>query len=279
MSEANELLNSLSDAEYTSYSDAAPVDDYLNINAEGRITNIPGTEILLGVETDQDVERKYFKCPRVVGDNIDLSTLSIRINYENAGGERDKYPVGDVVIDGDYITFSWLLSEKVLRYKGAVKFTVVAVKVLEDGTVKNAWNTTLASGKVLEGLTVEDLDYVEEEQARDVLAQLLLLLDDKGQESIVRIETHADEQITLISFKASEVMYSIPQDYQTLVNDVVKIKDLIESGDIGGGGGTINPEDLIDYAKKEYVDERVGDIESALDSIIVIQEALIGGDE
>lgn len=220
MSEASELLAGLSASEYASYSDIAPVDDYLNINAEGRITNVPGTEILLGVETDQDVERKYFKCPRIVGDNIDLSTLSLRIHYQNAGGEKDKYPVGDVKIEGEYITFSWLLSEKVLRYQGDVQFTVVAVKALADGTVKNAWNTTLAKGKVLEGLPVDDLDYVEEEQARDVLAQLLVMLDDKTQEGIIRIETHADEQINLISFRASEVLDSIPQEYQDTIDAV-----------------------------------------------------------
>jgi hypothetical protein len=46
----------------------------------------------------------------------------------------------------------------------------------------------------------------------------------------------------------------------------------------GGGGGSINPEDLAPYAKKKDVEAAIGDIETALDEIIALQEALIGGD-
>ena len=30
-------------------------------------------EKILGVKTDKDAVRRYFKCPKIVGDNIDLS--------------------------------------------------------------------------------------------------------------------------------------------------------------------------------------------------------------
>lgn len=181
MSQAENLLNSLTE-EQTSQS-ASPINDLLLIDAEGRITNVPNTEIILGVETDRDVERKYFKCPRIVGDNIDLTTLQLRINYQNAEGNKDKYIVEDVLAVGEYITFSWLLSAKVLASKGTVLFAVQAVSVEYDGTVKNRWNTTLASGNVLETLIVDDLYDYEEEEARDVLAQLLQIADDNNNET------------------------------------------------------------------------------------------------
>ena len=138
MSQAENLLNSL--AEEQTEQSASPINDVLLIDAEGRITNVPKTEIILGVETDQDVERKYFKCPRIVGDNIDLTTLQLRINFQNANGDKDKYIVDDVTIDGDYITFSWLLSAKVLSSKGTVLFAVQAVSVEDDATVKKLNN-------------------------------------------------------------------------------------------------------------------------------------------
>lgn len=176
MSQAENLLNSLTEEQGTS--SALPINDILLIDAEGRITNVPNTEIILGVETDQDVERKYFKCPRIVGDNIDLTTLQLRINFQNANGDKDKYIVDDVTIDGDYINFTWLLSAKVLASKGTVVFAIQAVSVEDDGTVKNRWNTTLASSNVLETLIVDDLYDYEEEEARDVLTQLLQILEE-----------------------------------------------------------------------------------------------------
>lgn len=42
-----------------------------------------------------------------------------------------------------------------------------------------------------------------------------------------------------------------------------------------GGGGSV---DLTEYAKTAYVDEKIGDIETALDGIIAKQNELIGGD-
>ena len=42
-----------------------------------------------------------------------------------------------------------------------------------------------------------------------------------------------------------------------------------------GGGGSV---DLSEYAKTSYVDEKIGDIETALDGIIAKQNELIGGD-
>ena len=42
-----------------------------------------------------------------------------------------------------------------------------------------------------------------------------------------------------------------------------------------GGGGSV---DLTGYATEEYVDDKIGDIETALDEIIALQERYIGGD-
>ena len=220
MSEANDLLNSLSETEYASYSKVTPINDVLLIDAETRTINVPSTEILFGVETDKDVERKYFKCSRIVGDNVDLSTLSLRVHYQNANGEKDKYIVEDVKVVGDYITFSWLLRAKVLRYKGVIQFTVVAVSVNQDGTLNKEWNTTLASGNALEGLEVEDLDYAEEEQARDVLAQLLQLLETRTDESVAKVQNEASTQMKNIEDKGAEVLATIPQEYQDTVDEL-----------------------------------------------------------
>jgi hypothetical protein len=45
--------------------------------------------------------------------------------------------------------------------------------------------------------------------------------------------------------------------------------------DQSGGGGSV---DLTGYATEEYVDEKIGDIETALDGIVLMQNELIGGE-
>ena len=42
------------------------------IDPETRTITVPPEYQLLGVESDEKVERLYFQCPKIVGDNVDL---------------------------------------------------------------------------------------------------------------------------------------------------------------------------------------------------------------
>ena len=148
-------------------SGAEPVNDIFLINPETRTITVPETEKIFGVLHDGNTERKHFRCPKVVGDNIDLSTMHLYINYQNANGQKYPYLVEDIRTDGDYITFSWLIGPDVVAYKGQIKFIVCAKK--GDGTIPE-WNTTLAEGTVLEGLEATD-EVVERNP--DIITQLL----------------------------------------------------------------------------------------------------------
>lgn len=151
-------------------SEAEPVNDIFTVNPESRTITVPDTEKIFGVFSDGNTERKHFRCPKIVGDNIDLSTMHLYVNYQNANGQKYPYLVEDVQTDGDYITFSWLIGPDVVAYKGQVKFIVCAKG---DGTIPE-WNTTLAEGTVLEGLEATD-----EVVARnpDIIEQILTRLD------------------------------------------------------------------------------------------------------
>lgn len=148
-----------------------PVNDIFLINPENRTISVPASEKIFGVSHDGNTERKHFRCPKVVGDNIDLSTMHLYINYQNANGQKYPYLVEDIRTDGDYITFSWLIGPDVVTYKGQIKFIVCAKK--GDGTIPE-WNTTIAEGTVLEGLEATD-----EVVARnpDIIEQILTRLD------------------------------------------------------------------------------------------------------
>lgn len=150
-------------------SGAEPVNDIFLINPENRTISVPASEKIFGVSHDGNTERKHFRCPKIVGDNIDLSTMHLYINYQNANGQKYPYLVEDVQTDGDYITFSWLIGQDVVAYKGQIKYIVCA----KNGATAE-WNTTLAEGTVLEGLEATD-EVVERNP--DIIEQILTRLD------------------------------------------------------------------------------------------------------
>lgn len=146
-----------------------PVNDIFEIAPETRVITVPASEKLFGVANDGNSERKHFRCPKIVGDNIDLSTMHLYINYQNANGQKYPYLVEDIRTDGDYITFSWLIGPDVVEYKGQIKYIVCA----KNGATAE-WNTTLAEGTVLEGLEAAE-EIVEKNP--DIIEQILARLD------------------------------------------------------------------------------------------------------
>lgn len=137
-----------------------PVNEVLIINPETRTINVPDSEKLFGARQDMGVERKYFKCPRIVGDNIDLSQHRIFVNYVpskqdgtyNLEDDVQGYWCKDLAVDGDFITFSWEISGNVTRSAGYIAFAVYAKTIDENGNLKTKWHTTIAIGNVLETL-------------------------------------------------------------------------------------------------------------------------------
>lgn len=116
------------------------------IDAQSRTITVPEQYKLFGVENDKRVERVYFQCPKIVGDNQDLSQgYQLFINYQNANGDPDAYHIDDMSVEEDNITFSWLLEENVTKYKGSIKFAFGAIKPGDEilDPDKNRWNTTI----------------------------------------------------------------------------------------------------------------------------------------
>lgn len=149
-------------------------DDVLVVDGASQTIYVPESQKFFGSENDNKVNRKYFKCPKIVGDNKDLSKMKLFINFQNANGEKDTYFVDDVKVSGDNITFSWLLWRKVILYKGTVNFILCAKGTGETSDDVPEWNTTLAQGEVQEGL--EAVEQIQEEN-EELIVQLLTKVD------------------------------------------------------------------------------------------------------
>lgn len=216
-----------------------PVNDIFEINPETRVITVPASEKLFGVANDGNSERKHFRCPKIVGDNIDLSTMHLYINYQNANGQKYPYLVEDIRTDGDYITFSWLIGPDVVAYKGQIKFIVCAKK--GDGTIPE-WNTTIAEGTVLEGLEAED-EVVERNP--DIITQLLNRM--REVEKIATKEAMQEYVNTYLTEHPVEIGETLTNPY--------KNKTIVAFGDsILAGWGWKEGTGIIQPLKEKYTD-------------------------
>ena len=158
------------------------VNDELTIDGETREINVPESEMLFGVEGDVDIERKYFRCPKIVGDNIDLSKHLIYVAYVYTENQNNSflpeigiqsYLCTDVQAEGDDITFSWKLSGNVFKNPGFIAFKVFA-KEKEESPL-TVFNTVPAFGIVK--MTIPDGNKEIAEKYPDVISQIFDRLD------------------------------------------------------------------------------------------------------
>lgn len=144
--------------------------EYCVIDPLKRKIEIPESQKIIGVQSDDNSQKIYFKCQRIVGDNIDLLKCKIYINARNASGKeegKDRYEAQDVKEEGDNILFSWKIPRKVVAYKGNAVFSICAITESKN----EEWNTTIAEGTVLEGLELTTPEE-QEERGNDFLTVL-----------------------------------------------------------------------------------------------------------
>lgn len=193
---------------------------------------------ILGVESDEKADRILFRCPKTVGDGLDLTQYQLRINYQNANDQKGQYLVEDVTVDGEDILFSWLLHRPVTAYQGTVRFIVCAISV-EEGEVKNEWNTTVAQCDVLEGLEVENPVIPAPEE--DLIAQLIQQMQDKVEQAQQALEAIETAKTSVESTKAEvdktkgeidavkEEVNTAKQDVDTAKQEISEIKTSVEA--------------------------------------------------
>lgn len=235
MATADEILATMAE-------EAAATDQMAEVCTIDRCTRavtIPEALRIVGVETDKDVTRRVF---RVLCSyrGTNLSTFRIRIHFMNANKEKDIYYVTDAAQDGEYLTFSWVISRNATKYKGKLQFIVCMV--CDGGTdEEREWNSTLGEFTVLEGLEVELTDG-EEEQARDAITQLLAVIDARESEAVEAVSAQGTTQVAAvraagaqqeasIAAKGAATLETIPDDYATLHNNVAALsEDIKQSG-------------------------------------------------
>lgn len=170
------------------------------IDSRTRTIFVPPEIIVGAVQSDKNAERIKFSCPKIVGDNLDLSKFSIRINFENVSSVdpdisiKDQYICEDASINGDNIIFSWVIGKNAARYMGIIRFIVCAVKTDSDSNISIEWNTTVAQIPVLEGIEVDQPSL--DENNKDIINQLLAITKTASDEAVKNVNSAKEQAIT-----------------------------------------------------------------------------------
>lgn len=198
MTEAEKLLQETKSAVVAE----TQTEDICVIDSDMRIIDIPEQFKVLGVESDKDVKVMQFRMPKTYK-GTDLSAFTISVNYQNARGTKDRYIVTDKKVSGDQIEFSWTVGKTATVYRGDTRFIVCMRLTGSDGVIKKEFNTTLATMTVLEGLEVDDP--VIEQEEKDIIAQLLQIVDDKSKEAVQAVTEEGIKQIKAVQAAAQEI--------------------------------------------------------------------------
>ena len=150
--------------------------DY-RIDEDLRIIAIPERGVVLGVEGDKDANRIRFRMNKTWR-GYDMSKFDLRINYQNANGDKNYYTVTSKHTEGNAVVFDWIVAADAAAYQGDVFFIVVGL-ITTGGMVNCAFHTTLGKAKCLEGLVVDTKTDISE--IRDFMATLKAEVEAYGQ--------------------------------------------------------------------------------------------------
>lgn len=218
MTEAEKLLQETKSAVVAE----TQTEDICVIDSNMRIIDIPEQFKVLGVESDKDVRAMQFRIPKTYK-GTDLSAFTISVNYQNARGMKDRYIVTDKKVSGDQIEFSWTVGKTATVYRGDTRFIVCMRLIGSDGVIKKEFNTTLATMTVLEGLEVDNP--VIEQEEKDIIAQLLQIVDDKSKEAVQAVTEEGTKQIKAVQAAAQE----ITADREQIKTNKADIADLMQT--------------------------------------------------
>ena len=213
MTEAEKLLQETKSAVVAE----TQTEDICVIDSNLRIASIPEQFKILGVEHDKDVRVIQFKLPKMYKD-LDLSAFTISVNFLNAKNEKGRYLVTDKSVSGDQICFSWSVGNIAVRYKGNTRFVVCMRLTGSDGEIQKEFNTTLATMTVLEGLEVDNP--VIEQGEKDIVAQLLQIVDEKSKEAVNAVKNAGTAQKTAVEGAGTQAVENVENAQQAATEAV-----------------------------------------------------------
>lgn len=212
--------------------------EHITINSDRSVT-VPVELRKIGVQYDHNVNTIEFVGPRY-SSNVDLSTMTIYINYILSDKTPGKYKAENVIIDDQddsLIRFNWTITRNVTKVSGILSCLVCAKKTDEEGNEINHWNTDIFRLlSVSEGM---ENDLVIQEQYPDIITSLIQnvnehdakLLEFSGLNiRVTDLENNIDYLKENLSQLSEEIVDCIKSPASAEVGQIVKIAAVDKNG-------------------------------------------------
>lgn len=191
------------------------------INVATRVVTIPEGNKPLLTQYDHNSEYITFECDRYVEGHDFASCTRARVHYNNAarsGGKTSKgmYEAIDLRVDPldqNKVIFTWPVSRNATTYAGVLAFTV-EFSCLDDTDVVFSWHTRINKELAVDD-GINNTEVVESMYA-DVLEMWKQSLFGIGDTEEASMKSVAQAQQDAIYLKGSQVLASIPDEYEAL---------------------------------------------------------------
>jgi hypothetical protein len=144
MSQANDLLNTVAANGPATYSVNPGVEPHIVITDE-RVIVVPDELKKIAVLNDHNMETVTFDCPRY-WDGIDMSSMTVFVNYMLSDGTPGSYMAHDVevdTIDDQVLHFSWTVTGSVTKVAGEITLWICIKEFDISGNPIRRWHTEL----------------------------------------------------------------------------------------------------------------------------------------
>ena len=260
MSQAEDLLNSLTDEEIALYTANLETEGHIVVDSD-RFVTVPDELKRIAVQFDHNIETVTFDCPRY-WDGIDMSKMIVYVNYARSDGYVGSYIADNVTVDDTDDTimhFDWVISKNATMAKGELAFLVCVRNTDSEGNEENHWNSELCRDMyVSEGM---ECDVTIPDEYADVITQLLLQIRQAkditisyagmaensakaASESEYKASTYMDNaKASSDAAKISETNAKTYCNFATSYAELIeKTHEMIENGDYIGPPGIQGPQ-------------------------------------
>lgn len=175
MSQAEELLDSISQSA-TVFTARPETEPHIVVN-ENRFITVPDELKRIAVQGDHNIETVTFDCPRF-WDGIDMSKMSVYINYMRPDNQPGSYIADNVSVSGEdptIMNFAWTIRNHVTAVEGRIAFLICIKSVDSEGNVDTHWNSELNTEMYISG-GLEAAE-ISQEEYPDIFTQLLNRMD------------------------------------------------------------------------------------------------------
>lgn len=173
------------------------------------ITNQSGKTTLM--QYDHNSERLTFEVNPIIEGHEMVNCDRVEIHYINIATDKrsqvtDFYPVDDVKLEDDKITFSWLVSRNVTQLAGVVSFVVRFICMDGEAEVY-AWNTAKHNSiSISEGM--KNSGEVDEDYS-EIINQWYSMLVASGTEGVNIVEEAKNNALAEMDEKKAEILTDI----------------------------------------------------------------------